>query len=402
MKLKIDIRYVLFFYLALASCQFFRLKFLPIQFFLLLRFSGVVLMFATIVLDYIYFRTEKIKQGFSGILAIIFCGIITSTISAYIFHGQGVALTIWIGHSVYYYLLYYFLHIIKFKPEELNRLLVIMGVIYLGSYLLQYIIYPTVLFNFRIQESRGTVRIFLYGSSFLAYAYYYSINQFYLNNKPKYIILALSLFLFYILNGSRSSLLIVVAITAMSLVFSKKVKSRFLIIFLFMVAGTSIVIAFKDIFLAMIEVSNKQIGQEDEDIRIRAMKFFMTKFQPSFWTYILGNGEGHQASAYGLQIYSYKVLFGFYQSDIGIVGVLAIYGAIFVLGGIASIIAVFKRKLPPKYRFIKYFMLDVTISLTSGMAFSVSYYIMVAMGIFYILDYLEYQQSKQTETVHDE
>ncbi len=402
MKLKIDIRYILFLYLALAACQFFRIKFLPMSFYLMLRFTGAVLMATIILLDYIYFRIHKIKRRYNGILGVIFAGTITSIISAYIFHGQGIALTIWIGHSPFYYLLYYLLHILRLKPDELNRLIVAMGFIYLGAYILQYVIYPFTLFNFRIQESRGTIRIFLYGSAFLLYAYYYNINQFYLNNKPKYIFYALILFLFFILNGSRSSLLIVVSITALSLVVSKKVKSRFLIIFLFIVAGTSLLFVFKDIFLALLEVSNKQMSQDDDDIRVRAMKFFMTKFQPSFWTYILGNGQGHQSSAYGFQIYSYKVLYGFYQSDIGLVGELAIYGAIFVTGGIAAIITILKKKLPPKFRFIKFYIIDLTMSLTTGMIFSISYFIVITVCILYIFDYLEHQKTLKTDIVDDE
>lgn len=402
MKLKIDIRYILFFYLALASCQFFRIKFLPMSFYLLLRFGGAVLVALIIILDYIYFRTNKIKRNYNGILGVIFAGVITSLLSAYIFHGQGVGLSVWVSHSVFYYLLYYFLHIIKLKPEELNKLIVTMGLIYFGAYIVQYVIYPFTLFNFRIQESRGTIRIFLYGSTFLLYAYYYYINKFYLENKFKHIALALVLFLFFILNGSRSTLLIVVSITAISLVVSKKVKSRFLIIFLFMIAGTSMLIAFKDIFLALLEVSSEQMGQETEDIRVRSMKFFMTKFQPNNWTYIMGNGMGHQASAYGLQIYSYKVLYGFYQTDIGIVGEVAIYGALFVIGGISAFVAIFKQKLTPEYRFMKFYIADLTLSLSTGMTFSVSYFVVITVSMLYILDYLRNQETIKSDKIEDE
>jgi hypothetical protein len=372
------------------------------SFYLLLRFGGVVLMAVIIILDYIYFRTSKIKRNHDGILGLIFTGVITSILSAYIFHGQGVALSVWVGHSVFYYLLYYFLHIIKLKPKELTQLIVAVGLIYFGAYILQYVLYPFTLFNFRIQESRGTIRIFLHGSTFLLFAYYYFINKFYLENKFKHIALALVLFLFFILNGSRSTLLIVVAITAISLVLSKKVKSRFLIIFLFVIAGSSMIIAFQDIFIALLEVSSEQMGQETEDIRVRAMRFFMTKFQPNNWTYILGNGAGHQASAYGMQIYSYKVLYGFYQSDIGIVGEFSIYGAIFVLGGIAAFISIFRRKLSPEFRFMKFYIADLSLSLTTGMTFSVAYFIVITVCMFYIIDYLKHQETIKTDRVEED
>lgn len=402
MRLKIDVRYILFFYLALASVEFFRFKILPQQVCLLLKFSGVGLMFVVILLDYIYLRQDKIKHGFNSVIAIFFIAIFTSTLSAYIFHGQNIGLTTWAEQSVYYYLLYYFLHIIKLKPEELNRLLVAMGFVYLGLYLLQYVIFPTTLFNFRIQESRGTVRIFLFGSTFLAYAYFYHINKFYLTNNYKNILFALALFLFYILNGSRSSLFIMVLITALSLVFSKKVKSRFFIIILFIVAGISFFIAFKDIFMALIEVSNEQINQEDENIRIRAMRFFMTRFQPNNLTYILGNGMSHQASNYGLEVYSYKVLYGFYQTDIGIVGELAIFGGIFIIASIISIVKILTIKLTDEYRFFRFFMIDIIISISTGASFSIAHFIVVLVSMFYIIDYFNYQKSIITENITNE
>ena len=172
--------------------------------------------------------------------------------------------------------------------------------------------------------------------------------------------------------------------------------------FLFLIAGVSLFIAFKDIFAALVEVSNKQINQDDENIRVRAMRFFMTDFQPNFLTYLFGNGMSHQASLYGVQVYSYKVFYGFYQTDIGIVGELSIYGAFFVTAGIASVITIIKAKLPVEFRFFRYLMLDLIISLPTGMAFSVAHSVFVLACILYIIDYTKYYKLAELEKSQNE
>lgn len=253
------------------------------------------------------------------------------------------------------------------------------------------------IFDFRMEESRGTIRIFIYGSAFLGYAYFYQINKFFITNNLKNAVFALALFLFYILNGTRSSLFIIVFITILGLILSKKVKSKLLIIVLFGIAGFFFFLIFQDIITAMIELSNNQINEDDENIRLRATRFFLTTFQPNFMTYIMGNGIGHQTAQYGLQILSYKIVFGFYQSDIGLVGEYSIYGAFFVIGAIAMIFSIFFTKFPIEYRFIRYFMADLLLSITTGMVFSIPYCIIIMLSICYFIDYFKYHKSLDSE-----
>jgi len=139
------------------------------------------------------------------------------------------------------------------------------------------------------------------------------------------------------------------------------------------------------------------MNQEDENIRVRAMRFFITDFQPGFLTYIFGNGVSHQASLYGLQVYSYKIIYGFYQSDIGIVGELAVYGAIFVLVSIIILIKTLRAKLPVEYRFFNLYIIESIISLPTGMVFSTAYSIVVLVCLYYIVDYHRNKISLGTE-----
>ena len=217
------------------------------------------------------------------------------------------------------------------RTDELERLIIIMAFLYLLIYFFQYAIYPKILFGARASVERGTVRIFIPGGTFAGFIYYYFLHKALTTEKKVYAIYCLIYFAVPLLQGTRSSTTVLLFGTLLFILFSKQVKSKIAVTILMIAFSAVVFIIFKDIIMNLIDVSESQASQDDDDIRVKASKFFLYDFSPTSLNYWIGNGESHGASSYGMKIYFYKEYYGFYQSDIGILGEYSKYGILWII-----------------------------------------------------------------------
>ena len=347
-------------------------------------------MILSIILVRIYGNNNNTeKKRFLIPIAIMLTGAFLSTIIAKSFHNQAVWLTLWAQSPMYWYILYFFLHDNKYAKNDLEKAILIIAFLYSVFLIIQYVMYPNILFNIRIDDdpNRGTIRIFLLGFSFLIIGYYIALNKFLSTNKIIYLIPILLFFSINIMQGTRQFLFSMILITAYAIFFSKKVKSRGLIIFLISLSSIPVYLMFQDIFRSMIELSTAAAQGEDlsANARERAILFFLTDFFPSDIAYILGNGMDHMRSEYGLRVALYK-RFGLYQSDIGIIGEYTIYGVLFVIGALIMIVKMIKFKLSEQLYFVKYFAMNVVLLLPLSGFFTSTSEIAVLCILFYLSD----------------
>lgn len=288
----------------------------------------------------------------------------------YFYHHQGFETTLIAQRFMYFYLFYFLLHILRLKAFEVERLMVIIGVLYLAFFLLQYIFYPIILFDVRIDESRGTLRIFLPALGFMFLTYYKFLQEFLNNLKVRHaIFLLLFLLVGGVLQGTRQTLASMILITAAYIFFSKQVKSKFFVISLASVASIAVFFLFQDIFLEIIATTQMEKSDQETNIRSLAATFFLTDFMPSNIAYILGNGQDSMNSIYGERIYLYKTLFGFFQSDIGIIGDYSKFGVLFVVAQISVLSRVIFGKLHPKISYMRYLFISIALMMFTGRNF---------------------------------
>ncbi|MGM0530622.1 MAG: hypothetical protein ACQER7_04665, partial [Bacteroidota bacterium] len=278
------------------------------------------------------------------------------------------------------------LHILKIPIKTLEKIIIISGVIYAFAFLIQYLAYPQIIFDVRQGMERGTIRIFLPGLAIMNLAYFIALTRIIFKNALNYIPYILLFFSIYILTGTRSMIAGPTIVTVLVLILSNKIKSKALIIFLVIAIVGTTYYMFQDIITNLISISQEQTAHSDEDIRVRAAKFFLTDFFPNKIAYITGNGEGHQASQFGLEIYSYKINFGYYQSDIGIIGEYTKYGAFFVLGVLILLYKGIFSYLETKYQYIRYFFILTLISLPLSQSFTTPDHIITICILMYIID----------------
>jgi hypothetical protein len=376
----------------LSSAYFFRLAFLSHQLIFLIQFGITGMMLLIILIQEIYGKHETMKLNFKYPVFLILTGVFLSMVVANAYHSQGYALTFWAQRFMYFYLFYFFLHVLKPDIKDLEKIILTLGILYLIGFMLQYALYPTTIFDVRQSLERGTIRIYIPGGTFMGFALYMCLDRFYRNNQMRYLFLVLMFFSVYILIGGRTVIAINALVIIASLLFSKIIRSRYLIYFLLLVSLIPIYFIFQDIFAELIAASEKESQTFATNVRIRATVFFLTEFFPNTLSYIFGNGQDHMGSIYGLRVNAYKVYHGFYQSDIGLIGDFSKYGLFFVIGALWLLFKAFKSPVKPEFSYIKFRLLIYILILPVSGFFTTPSSIAELCIIMYMIDISLHEQ----------
>src|SRR5690606_33900478 len=139
---------------------------------------------------------------------LMLAGLILSMISCEYFRGQ-TFITTFKASAAYFYILFYFiLHYLNFHIVEVEEALIILVILFCLGYLVQYIIYPKVIFSGAEQEYTNDVRIRLYGQGQSSLGYFFALNRFLLKGKSIYLALVFLCFLVIFLMGFRTMILL--------------------------------------------------------------------------------------------------------------------------------------------------------------------------------------------------
>lgn len=396
---------LIIFFITLSSLELYNLAFLNENVIKTFQLIGLGVIFLLIVMDAIYFRQEGFPKKYALPIILIFAGVFISMFAARWGHDQSYTTTLIAQRFMYFYLLYWALHAIKIDTKSLESIIIWLGVTYSVFYLIQFFVYPNIVFDVRVAEDRGTIRIFLSGFGFLILAYFLTLSKTFKEFTPArifYIILFLSII---ILMGTRQVILSVVLITMLFVLFSRLVKSRILVFTMVVLSLIPLFIIFQDIFISLIDLSKNQSEALAENTRIRSATFFLTQLFPDTYAYYTGNGADSSNSNYGLSIQMYKDLYGFYQSDLGIIGDYTKFGVLFVIGVFWILFKIIFSKPGPESAYIKFFFISILLTLfTGGGAFGMADSIAAVCFTFYLLDidYFERNSNIEESEMEDE
>jgi hypothetical protein len=303
------------------------------------------------------------------------------------FHNQPFSISLFAQRSLYYYFLYYALHLIKIKPKDFGKLFVYFSVIFMLFYLIQYILYPRViLFDARIIKERGTIRILLEGMPYLIISYYYALQKFLESQKLKYSLFLLASLIIVIFIGSRSLLFTILATTMLNLILSKRIKSKLLIYTISTLGIVMVIFIFQNIFKEIIETALYRDPLNSENIRYKTLKYFLSGFSPNTLTYIFGNGASGASSELTRNLWVTSQRYGYYLSDIGLIGEYVSYGIIFILSILLIIYKTLTSKIQPQFNYIKYYYAFIVIAMVLGGGFDNSDFIVLICITLYIID----------------
>jgi hypothetical protein len=396
------LRKIIIIYLIIASLNVFNISALG-SLNTMINFSGIILMVFIIIVDQVYTRTKMMKRNFVIPIYLIFIAVFLSMFTAFFAFRQNFQVTLFSQRDIYFYLFYFTLHVLKPEKKEFQRLIIYMGLIYLIAYLIQYFSFPTEIFDVTMRKERGTVRVYLEGSGYAMIAYYLCLQIFYTTNKFKYLFLAILFLIPIILFGARSALLTIVIGTFAQLIFSKRIRSKALIIFLVLLALVPTYLFFQDVFTSMVKASQLESAQGTENVRILAAQYFMTRFIPNDMAFLTGIGAPSAESPLGKLTMMLSETYGFYLSDIGIIGNFVTYGALFVLAVILIVFRTMFLKITLEMSYLKYFFFfEVFLMLPIAAGFAYSAPIVIICSCLYLADVSHYERGLSLKSAEPE
>ena len=374
-------------FIILCSLELYNLTFIPESLTKALGLLGALVIIGLLIINVIYNERISFKLNFKYEIIILLVAVFISMFMAKIFHGQSIPTTLLVQRYMYYLLFYFLLAYLRLDQYELMRIIIYFAIAYFFIYLIQYAIYPSRIFRGRASLDRGTIRIFLDGYVYLISALFIGLFQFYNFNKIKYIIVSGMAVIILVLQGTRQSMAAAGLLIIISVIFSKQAKSKFLYMFLLLLGGISIFIIFQDIFMNLLEVTQHEQNQSTDNVRVRAATFFLTVFMPDKLTYFLGNGASSSNEEYGQLMEMYADVYGFYRSDIGLIGTYVTFGPLFIIGELAIYFKVFRKRLPESISFVKYvFVFQFFKILTGSDPFGGMSGIVSYMILLYLID----------------
>lgn len=374
--------------ILLLSVEFFTLIFVPTAVVRISELAGVMLVVLLYLIYLVYDNTETWKTRFALPVYLILFATLLSFIGAYSFHGQSFALTLKGQAYMFFYFIYFLLNKFKIEPAFLLKTILVLGVVYMITYISQNILYPVKLVSYPMFIDRGTLRIFMPGAGYMVLGYFISLHLYFRDKKLIYILYMLMAVTTFVLLGTRQVIASVGLITIIYTLRSNLIKRKILLYFMIILGAISVYFLFQDIFEAMFSLTEKQSESVETNIRYLAAKFFLTDFFQSPLAYFTGNGEASGGSLYSLQIIRYSEQYGYFQSDIGLFGDFSKYGFFFILGVIMLIVRVFSSKIPSYLMFIKYNMASLVLTMfTAGSSFASSQNLVILCLTYYLIDF---------------
>jgi hypothetical protein len=352
--------------IILCSISFYEIRFIPQVALKALEFMGAGLIVSLLILNSIYDKSPRIRKNFKVEISLILISVFLSMFGAYLYHDQPFAVTLVVQRYMYFFLLYFLLHQLKPAPNDVLKMIIYLGMVHAFIYIVSYLLYPNTLVHSKAAEARGTVRIFFPGLLYVFLSLFLSVYLFFSTKRKMYLGIAFVGILITILLGTRQVLVTIIFLLLMYILFSKKVKSKIAVFAMVAISLVPLYFIFQDIFISLIEVSKVQSQKAGDDVRLRAMKFFIFDFFPNKISYLTGNGEASSNSIFGVKVNQIKEHFGFYQSDIGLVGDFSKFGLLFVIGQLMIMYRVIVRKLDEKLAFIKLMMWSTVITMVTG------------------------------------
>ncbi|RZK26230.1 MAG: hypothetical protein EOO43_03420 [Flavobacterium sp.] len=358
-----------------------------------LKSACFAIVFGAICLSVPHFFKQR--RGFVLPVQLITLGIFLSIFVSYYSWNQSLANGASTIPMLLWIFFFYLLHI-KFPIAHLERIVFFYGWIYIILYIFQFTNSSQVYFGFReeFKEDRGVIRILFPGAGVFFLGYFIALNK--VMEKTKYrwlfILFILAGIAVTILQVTKQSIALLLLITIYHLLrkvsIAKKIGVLITSVAIVMVTLNSD----NPLSKGIIESQKDNVSDGSDNIRVMASEYFISDFSPNMISRILGNGFPNLTSNYGKYVTMLEDNYGYYLTDVGVIGMYAMFGIIPLLAYLAIFVRGLLMSVPSEFQYLKYYMfLILATSLTSDSIFSVSFLI-TNVFVLYIYQVL-YEQN---------
>ena len=342
--------YIIFF--CLVSIFFFTPAFVPFSLLRFANYANILIAFLVVFLSYRYSNTDVFSLPF--ILLLI--AILISGLSATYSWGQSLfdsfkGLTIYLS-----YILFFLLLIWKTRVKDIEKIILILGIIYIVVYSITFLLYPLPIFggNEQYDNSRGFQRIALSGSGFLFLFSFYSLNQYVKKRQFLWLILLAISIIYIIMLLTRT--LMAVSIPLLTLFMLRKSSFIKKILVIILISCSVYIVTQMNFFNLLLEQTMEQSENKEDDIRVLSAAYYLYDFSPNTFSQIFGNGESYSESSFGKETTYLNKEQGYYQEDIGYIGFYSKFGLLAILAYLILIYKTYKVAISEEYLYCKYYL----------------------------------------------
>ena len=396
-------KYIRWFVILLVgfSINFFSPRFLLTSPLGNLRFLYV---FLAVLLAVPFFA--KRKGGFILPVQMITVAQVLSVFMAYFFWGQSfidsfkstILLMIW---PVFFFLLEKRMYV-----STIEKIIIGYGIAYVLLFFFQYTHSNVVYFGTvdEYVQDRGVTRINFPAAGIFFLSSFIALNKVNAAGKSRwlYILLALLGVVITVMQVTRQSIALVLVIYLFHFMKDAQLYKKVLVLMAFVVAVFAFINSNNAIVNGFRESQKDKALANSEAIRVLSGTYYLTKFSPTVINSLFGNGVPYKgtkdASDYGNFDYKLQTTFGFYLSDVGIIGFYAMFGLLAVVGYIMIFIKSFTVNVPREFYYLKYYLWYLLATcLTSDSVFSY-YNLMATVLVLYIYQLL-YERGQAGQAV---
>lgn len=367
----------------LAVIEYWRSVYVPASFAKLSNY----LIYLVLAYSFINLIYEK-KLRFKTAIIIFLVGVLCNAFSALINNGQGLKDSLLSMGYFYMILFYFFLHEQKPDRKYLENVIIVFALIYSVFYLLQENAFPRRLFYGNLFFERGTVRAWITGAGFHMLAYFLLLNRFFLKRKPLYIIGCMFFLLILIKSGFRTyaaASVLLSAIIYVKMVKYSPVNYLMIVVVVILFLGLLQLESTSQIIDNMFTASEEQREMGDRYIRLMAYDYFTEAYPQNLSYYIFGGGFPGASGGYSQKMLFMIAEYGFYYSDIGLIGFYFVIGGVTLLGLLLFTLKAIFIKLPPDCLYLNiYFAYLLIISITTHYIYAYGIFGIEALALYLI------------------
>lgn len=335
-------------------------------------------------------RILKVKGKYNCLWWII-VGILISTITTKIFYGQDIITSLIVYRSQILFLTLVVLFKIQPTIEEMSKALFLFaGFMFVANILIisdteMFVINESSLLRYEQDPEQYKLRA-VNGVSLLIIPLYYYLQKLRTGGNLNTLLRIFFIFAVIYIAENRSTLFPATIITLYSLT---RIKSKYktIILVIMTVIISYAVIQTYEVWENLILETQENIDDDDGN-RNKALLFFTTIGQPSWITYLFGNG------IISIHTSNYTTMLmenGIYYSDVGFIGYWYNFGIIPIVAMLTLFIKALKSKNQPY--FIKFMVIHIIIcGLTTSYFYSHGH-LLLFMFFYYLYYYNKYTNS---------
>jgi hypothetical protein len=340
---------------------------------------------------------KKGKMCFTGAILFFIFGLLINTLAAYVHIHQSPFKTL-LSYSFYYFILFYFfLHYLKPDRKFLEKLIITFGIIYSFIYVVQYAVYPYVLFSEDALTAEGGKQFAIVGHGFHMLAYLIVLNRYLVERKLKDLLLAFGFFVVLLLCDFRTLIAGAFLVSAFMVFRLIKLTPRdilLIVMVIILMVGISQVKFVKDIIADSISNTESNFKEGKKYIRMLEMEFFFKRFPTDNSYYIIGGGKRTGDNLNRFNPDEIGLNYNIVWVDIGLLGFYIMIGLVAVVGMLWYTGKAMFIRLPRDGLYLNmYFFYLIIVSFTNEEIYRDGIFSVHALGL-YLIDYLLNEKSK--------